>query len=89
MPGVDPGDIEITITGNVISISGRVSEETVQGDESHKVAEKRSGAFLRSIPVHRRICLSKVRATYENDVLQIVMPVYSGEEKRGVRVRLR
>ncbi len=89
MPGVDPDEIEITITGNVISIDGKVSEETVHGDESHQLIEKRSATFSRSIPLHRRICLSKVRATYENDVLQIVMPMYSGEEKRGVRVRLR
>jgi HSP20 family molecular chaperone IbpA len=82
-------DIEITITGNVISIDGRVSEERVQDDESHHLVEKRSATFSRSIPIHRRICLSKVRATYENDVLEIIMPMYSGEEKRGVRVRLR
>jgi len=89
MPGIDPDNIEITITGNLISIDTRVNEETVHSNESHHVVEKRSGAFSRSIPIHRRICVSKVRATYDNDVLQIVMPMYSGEEKRGVRVRLR
>jgi HSP20 family protein len=89
MPGIAPNDIEMTITGNVILIEGKIREETVSGDENHHVIEKRTSTFSRSIPVHRRICLSKVRATYENNVLQVVMPMYSGEEKRGVRVRLR
>lgn len=89
MPGIDPDDIEITITGNVISIEGRGVQERASGDENHHLIDKKKTAFSRSIPIHRRICLSKVRATYENDVLQIVMPMYSGEEKRGVRVRLR
>jgi HSP20 family protein len=89
MPGVEPDNIEITIMGNVISIEGKISEEILFGDENHHLTEKRTSTFSRSIPIYRRICISKVRATYENNVLQVVMPMYSGEEKRGVRVRLR
>jgi HSP20 family protein len=55
MPGIDPDDIEITITGNVISIDGKARKETVHRHESHRLIEKRSGAFSLSIPIHRRI----------------------------------
>jgi HSP20 family protein len=88
MPGVDPDDIEIDITGNVITIEGKLRDETIGRDENLHMIEKRTSIFSRSIPIHRRIVLSKVKATYEKGVLQVVMPMYSGEEKRGVRVRL-
>ena len=88
MPDVAPDDIKIDITGNVITIEGKTGHEIISGDLNHHTVEKKQSSFARSIPINRRIVLSKVKATYENGVLQVVMPMYSGEEKRGVRVRL-
>lgn len=89
IPGVDPDKLEIDITDNILTIEGEIQQESVSEDENHHRIERRYGSFSRSIPIPRRIILSGVKATYEKGVLKVVMPKFSGEEKRGVKVRLR
>ena len=89
IPGANPDDIEIDITDNVLTIQGELAEETLSEDESHQWIEKKYRTFSKSIPLPRRIILSRVKATYKKGVLNVVMPKYSGKEKRGIRVRLR
>jgi HSP20 family protein len=88
IPGINPDEIEIDITDNILTIEGETSQDTVNEDENLHWVERRYGSFSRSIPLPRRIILSRVKATYSNGVLKVVMPKYSGEEKRGVKVRL-
>lgn len=89
IPGADPDKLEIDITDNILTIEGETEQEAVSQDESYQRIERRYGSFCRSIPIPRRIVLSKVKATYKKGVLTIVMPKFSGEEKRGLKVRLR
>ena len=89
IPGADPDKLEIDITDNILTIGGEIQQETVSEKRNYHRIERRYGSFSRSIPIPRRIVLSKVKATYEKGVLKIIMPKYSGEEKRGVKVRLR
>jgi HSP20 family protein len=89
IPGIDPNDIEIDITDNILTVEGEIKQNSVNGDTGHHWIEKRYSNFSRSISIPKRIVASKVKATYEKGVLKIIMPKYSGEEKRGVKVRLR
>ena len=89
IPCMDPNDIEIDITDNVLTIAGEIRQEIVNKDTDHHRFERRYSTFSKSIPIPKRIVASKVKATYEKDLLKIIMPKYSGEEKRGVKVRLR
>ncbi|MGD9161577.1 MAG: Hsp20/alpha crystallin family protein [Desulfobacteraceae bacterium] len=89
IPGMDPNDIEIDITDNVLTIAGEIRQDTVNEDTDHHRLERRFSTFSRSISIPKRIVVSRVKATYEKGVLKIIMPKYSGEEKRGVKVRLR
>jgi HSP20 family protein len=89
IPGADPDKLEIDITDNILTIGGEIQQQTVSEKRNYHRIERRYGSFSRSIPIPRRIVLSKVKATYEKGVLKIVMPKYSGEEKRRVKVRLR
>ncbi len=89
IPGVDPDKLEIDITDNILTIEGDVQQEGVCEGENYRRVERRYGSFSRSIPIPGRIVLSKVKATYKKGILKIVMPKYSGEEKRGLKVRLK
>ena len=89
IPGADPDKLEIDITDNILTIEGETKQEAVSREESYHRIERRYGSFSRSIPIPRRIVLSKVKATYKKGVLTVVMPKFSGEEKRGLKVRLR
>jgi len=89
IPGIDLNELEIDITDNVLTIEGEIKQETINEDENYHRIERRHSSFSRSVLIPGRIMFSKVKGTYKNGVLKIVMPKYSGEEKRGVKVRLR
>ena len=89
IPGVNPDDIEIDITSNVLTIAGEIRQDSVNEDAGHHRFERRHSTFSKSIPIPKRIVASRVKATYEKGLLKVIMPKYSGEEKRGVKVRLR
>lgn len=88
IPSVNPDDIEIDITDNILTIKGEIKQDAACEDGNHHWDQRRYRSFSRSIPISHRIVLSRVKATYKKGVLKIVMPKYSGEEKRGVRVKL-
>ncbi len=89
IPGINPDDIEIDITDNVLTISGEIRQDSVNKDADNHRYESRYSSFSKSIAIPKRIVASKAAATYEKGLLKVIMPKYSGEEKRGVKVRLR
>jgi HSP20 family molecular chaperone IbpA len=72
MPGVDPDkDIEVDVSGDVLTISGRRQEE--ERDKNH--SEFRYGSFSRSLRLPPGSDRSSIAATYENGVLEVRVPV--------------
>jgi HSP20 family protein len=71
LPGIDPKDMEINVTGNQLVISGekRESSETQQKDFCH--SETRYGSFRRSIPLPDGVDTEHVDAQFANGVLTL------------------
>lgn len=89
IPDMDPNNIEINITDNILTIAGEISLNPANKDINHGRIQRRYRTFSKSISVPKRIIISRVKATYEKGLFKVIMPKYSGEEKRGVKVRLR
>jgi len=89
IPDMDPDDIEIDITDNVLTISGEIRHNSVNKDSDSHSFRRGYSTFSKSILIPKRIVASRVEATYAQGLVKVIMPKYSGEEKRGVRVRLR
>ncbi|QWZ06690.1 Hsp20/alpha crystallin family protein [Nocardioides panacis] len=72
MPGIDPDkDVEVGVSGDVLTISGRRQEE--ERDKNH--SEFRYGSFSRSLRLPPGSDRSSIAATYENGVLEVRVPV--------------
>jgi HSP20 family molecular chaperone IbpA len=72
MPGIDPDkDVEVGVSGDVLTISGRRQEE--ERDKKH--SEFRYGSFTRSLRLPPGSDRSGIVATYENGVLEVRVPV--------------
>jgi HSP20 family protein len=89
IPGVDPKNLEIDITDNVLTIDGEIKQENIREDENYHRVERNYGSFSRSIQLPCRIVLEDVKATYRKGVLKIVMPKCRPEEARRIKVKLR
>lgn len=88
IPGVDPKDLEIDITDNVLTIDGEIKQENIREDENYHRVERNYGSFSRSVQLPCRIVLEDVKATYRKGVLKIVMQKCRPEETIRVKVKL-
>lgn len=74
VPGMDPKDIDIAITGDVLTIRGERKQEEEKKDENFHRIERSYGAFSRSVRLPAEVDANKVDATYKNGVLKIALP---------------
>lgn len=74
VPGMKREDIEIALSDQNITISGERSEEKEEKKEDYLHRERRYGMFRRTLPLPEHINRDKVSATFQDGVLQVVMP---------------
>ncbi len=84
IPGIDPKDVEVTVCGNILTISGRKSESSEQKGEDYYHSERRFGSFRRSIELPPSADLEKLSARHENGVVTVRAPKL--ETARGRQV---
>ncbi|MGD8868091.1 MAG: Hsp20/alpha crystallin family protein [Gemmatimonadales bacterium] len=71
VPGVDPKDFEISVSGGVLSISGEKKEESEERRGSVYRSERRFGSFRRSVRLPDAVDADKIEAEYDKGILTI------------------
>jgi len=71
IPGIDPKELEVSITGNQLVLAGEKKESAEKKDKDFYQAESRYGSFRRTIPLPRTVDPDKVEAEHANGVLTI------------------
>jgi HSP20 family protein len=74
LPGIDPDDLDISVSGDVLTISGQKREESEERGEGYYHSERRFGSFRRSVPLPVAVDQEKISAEYERGVLTINLP---------------
>ncbi|MDH4208024.1 MAG: Hsp20/alpha crystallin family protein [Anaerolineae bacterium] len=74
IPGVNPEDVDISIKGNILSISGETKEEEEVKEENYVRRERRYGTFSRSLALPDGIDTDKAAAEFEDGVLKLTIP---------------
>jgi HSP20 family protein len=71
MPGIDPKDLDVTISGNQLVISGEKKESSEDQGKDYYHSETRYGSFRRAVPLPEGIDSENVDAQYANGVLTL------------------
>ncbi len=88
LPGVNPEDMEISLTDNVLVIKGEKKKEEEEKKENFYRMERFYGSFMRAIHLPCEINEEKIQATYKNGVLKIVLPKKPEEKKKVIKVNV-
>ena len=73
--GVDPADIDIGLSRNILTISGNRKESPIYLDSRRMLVEECFyGAFSRSIILPENLWFDEIRATVEHNVIMITIP---------------
>jgi HSP20 family protein len=75
LPGVDPKEVSISVTGNQLTIEGERKREEKKEEKDYSYREVAYGKFSRSMTLPEAVDADKVKAAYKNGVLEVTIPV--------------
>ena len=88
LPGIDAKDIEISVTGNLLTVKGERKTEKTEKEGEHFYSETSYGAFERTITLPEGVNADNARASFRSGVLEVTMPVKAGALPRKVTVEV-
>ncbi|NIN01155.1 MAG: Hsp20 family protein [candidate division Zixibacteria bacterium] len=86
VPGIDPKDIDISLTNDVLTIKGEKKHEQEEKEENYHRIERSYGSFSRSTRLPREVQSDKIKASYKNGVLKITLP--KSEEAKEIKIKV-
>lgn len=85
--GVDPKDLKITVSGNMLTIAGEKREAMEERKEHYCHTERRFGAFRRQIALPTEVDTENVLAECDNGLLTVRMKKVHAEAARQIQVK--
>lgn len=87
VPGIDPKDIDISVEGDTLTISGsRMPEELKEGDTYHR-QERGHGRFARTVKLPFRVEPGKVEAKYDKGILTVTLPRLEEDKPKKIQIK--
>ncbi len=87
VPGIKPEDIDITITGDTLTIKGETRAEEKVEETNYIRQERRYGAFARSLALPTAIVADKAKAEFEDGVLTLTLPKAEEVKPKSIKVK--
>ncbi|RLC94516.1 MAG: Hsp20/alpha crystallin family protein [Chloroflexi bacterium] len=87
LPGVKPDEVDISITGDTLTIKGEHKEEQEVKEEDYFRRERRYGTFSRSIQIPVPVKSDKADAVFENGVLTLTLPKLEEVKPKQIKVK--
>ena len=87
LPGVQADDLEITMEDGLLTIQGERHFAHDSSEQQFHRVERRYGAFRRSITLPAHVMAEGIQASFEDGVLQILVP--KAEEAKAKRIQVR
>jgi HSP20 family protein len=87
VPGMDAKDINISVTGDVLTIKGEKKSEREEKEENHHVVERSYGSFSRSLPLPGAVNLDKIEAKYDKGVLTVTCPKKEEVKPKAIEIK--
>ncbi|GMV32181.1 MAG: heat-shock protein Hsp20 [Chloroflexi bacterium] len=87
LPGVKSDEVQINITGELLTLRGEVKEESETKEKAYHIREQRWGSFERSIALPTQVVADKAKAEFENGILTITLPKAEEVKPRTIAIK--
>jgi HSP20 family protein len=81
LPGVKPEDVDVSVTGDVLTVSGTRKEEQERREGDYLRKESSYGYFERQVMLPQGIDTSAIDADYRDGILTVTVPQAAREVK--------
>jgi len=89
LPGMDANDVNVSVSGNVLTVKGEKRKEEEEKDEHHYRAERYYGSFQRSFQLPSSMQAEKVEATFDKGVLRVILPKVEEAKKKEIKIKVK
>src|SRR5947209_7130427 len=86
VPGVNEGDINVSVENNTLTIQGERNFEKEEKEENFHRIERRYGSFMRTFRLPNTVDSEKVEASYEKGILKIMLAKRAEAKPRQIKV---
>jgi len=89
LPGLDKGDLEITVKDGMLEIKGEQKEEKEDKKEGFVRREYHSSSYYRSFNLPENIDEDKIDAKLDNGILKLTLPKKEEEKKEKKEIEVK
>ena len=87
LPGIDPDKMDISVSGDTVTIAGAALQEAFTGGETYLRQERGIGNFKRNIQLPFQVNAQAVEAKYEKGVLMITLPRIKEDLPKKIKIK--
>ncbi len=87
IPGFKADDVQINVTGDVLTLRGEMKHEDEEKDKAWHIREQRWGSFERSITLPTDVKAEKASADFENGILTVTLPKAEEVKPKTITVK--
>ena len=87
LPGVEADDLQITLEDGLLTIQGERHFAHDSSEQQFHRVERRYGAFRRAITLPAQVEAEQIEASFDDGVLQIVVPKMEEATPKRIQVR--
>ena len=89
LPGLEAKDVNVSISGDLLTIKGEKKKEEEEKDEHHYCVERYYGAFQRVFQLPTGVKADKVEATFDKGVLKVTIPKVEEAKKKEIEIKVK
>jgi len=86
VPGVNEGDINVSVENDTLTIQGERKFEKEEKEENFHRIERRYGSFVRTFKLPNTVDAEKVEASYDKGILKITLAKRAEAKPRQIKV---
>lgn len=87
VPGLRPEEIEVTLTGDIISLKGEKKMEHEEEKDGYHYCERRFGSFQRSFRLPGGVDKNRLSAVHKDGVLTVTLPKIEEEVSTHIEIK--
>jgi HSP20 family protein len=87
LPGVKPSDVDISVLGDTLTISGSTNNERSTDEDGYSYREIRRGSFSRTVSLPANLKTDEANATFENGLLRLSIPKAEEAKPRQIQIK--
>ncbi len=88
-PGMDPEDLDITLSDNTLTVKGEKVQSKTDEERDYHRTERRYGSFTRQVHLPDSVNEEDIEAEYERGILRISVPKVEEASRKQIEVNVK